>query len=128
MIKITHHVEFEFKRREAADIEKLNRVLAAMKLKELDLENPRGYLAVTRDGEGNLLHKRYGLDSGTFICTPARDGDCYQIDAAVVDHSVDHEEFLDIWRSCHPDRVMRTVVSMEFDEASGLIILHHQRS
>ena len=125
MIKIKHLVEFDFKDREAADLEKLNRVLSAMKLKDLELKNPRGYLAVTQDGDCNLVHQRYGLDSGTFVCTPAKDGLIYQIDTAVVDHSVDHDEFLDIWRSCHPDRVMRTVITMGFDEALGFIILHH---
>lgn len=126
MIKITHHVEFDFKDREASDLEKLNRVLSAMKLKDLELKNPRGYLAVTQDGDGNLVHQRYGLDSGTFVCTPAKDGLIYQIDTAVVDLSVDHNEFLDIWRSCHSERVMRTVITMGFDEVMGFIILHHQ--
>lgn len=126
MIKISHHVEFDFRDREAADLEKLNRVLSAMKLKELELKDPRGYLAVTQDGDGNLVHQRHGLDSGKLICTPSKDGYCYQIDTAVVDHSVDHDEFLDIWRSCHPDRAMKTVIIMSFDDTLGFIIIHHQ--
>ena len=40
MIKIRHLVEFDFKDREAADLEKLNRVLSAMKLKDLELNPP----------------------------------------------------------------------------------------
>lgn len=128
MIKITHHVEFCFKNREASDLEKLNHVLSAMKLSNVKLNNPKGYLAVTRDGDGNLVHQRYGLDSGTLICTPAKDGYCYQMDTAVVDHSVDHDEFLDIWRSCHPDRVIRTAITIGFEEALGIVILHHQRA
>ena len=47
MIKITHHIEFNFKDREASDLEKLNRILASMKLEKLELKNSRGYLAVT---------------------------------------------------------------------------------
>lgn len=54
MIKITHHVDFDFKDREASDLEKLNRILASLKLEKLDLKNSRGYLAVTRDGDDNL--------------------------------------------------------------------------
>lgn len=127
MIQITHHVEFNFKDRKASDLEKLNRLLAAMKLKSLELEDLRGYLAVTQDGEGNLLHQRYGLDSGTLICASAKEGYCYQIDTAVADHSVAHDEFMDIWRACHPDRVVRTVITMGFDEAMGYLILHHNR-
>lgn len=127
MIKITHHVDFDFKEREASDLEKLNRILASLKLEKLELKNSRGYLAVAQDGEGNLLEKRYGLDSGTLICTPSRSGDCYQIDTAVADKSVDHDEFLEIWRTNNPDRAMRTVITIEYEADFAYIILHHQR-
>lgn len=125
MIQITHHVEFAFKDRKASDLEMLNRVLSAMKLKSLELKDPQGYLAITQDGTGNLLHQRYGLDSGTFICTPGKTGCYYRIDTAVADHSVAYDEFMDVWRSCHPDRVVRTVITVDFDEAVGYLILHH---
>ena len=127
MIKITHHVDFYFKDREATDLEKLNRILASLKLEKLELKNSKGYLAVTRDGDDNLLEKRYGLDSGTLICTPSRNGDCYQIDTAVVDKSVDHDEFLEIWRINNSTRAMRTVVTMEYETDFAFIILHHQK-
>ena len=128
MIRITHHIEFDFKERKPSDIDKLNRLLASLKLRKLELENSKGYLAVTEDGEGNLLEKRYGLDSGTLICTPAPDGDCYQIDTAVAARSVDHDEFLQIWRASHPARTLRTVITVGFEEDLAYIILHHQRS
>lgn len=128
MIKIIHHVDFDFKDREATDLEKLNRILASLKLEKLELKNSKGYLAVTRDGDDNLLEKRYGLDSGTLICTPSRNGDCYQIDTAVVDKSVDHDEFLEIWRINNPSRVMRTVITMEYETDFAFIILHHQKN
>lgn len=127
MIKITHHVDFDFKDREASDLEKLNRILASLKLEKLELKNSRGYLAVTRDGDDNLLEKRYGLDSGTLICTPSKNGNCYQIDTAVADRSVDHDEFLEIWRSSHPNRAMRTVITLEYETDFAFIILHHQK-
>lgn len=126
MIKITHHIEFDFKDRDASDLEKLNKILASMKLENLELKNSRGYLAVTQDGEGNLLEKRYGLDSGTLIGVPSKNGYCYQIDTAVADHSVDHDKFLEIWRSSHPDRAMRTVITLEYETDFAYIILHHQ--
>lgn len=128
MIKITHHVDFDFKDREASNLEKLNRILASLKLEKLELKNSRGYLAVTRDGADNLLEKRYGLDSGTLICTPSRNGDCYQIDTAVADMSVDHDEFLEIWRINNPTRAMHTVITMEYETDFAYIILHHQRT
>lgn len=127
MIKITHHVDFDFKDREASDLEKLNRILASLKLEKLELKNSKGYLAVTRDGDDNLLEKRYGLDSGTLICTPSRNGDCYQIDTAVADRSVDHDEFLEIWRINNPTRAMRTVITLEYETDFAFIILHHQK-
>ena len=126
MIKITHHVDFDFKDREATDLEKLNRILASLKLEKLELKNFKGYLAVTQDGEGNLLEKRYGLDSGTLICTPSRNGDCYQIDTAVADKSVDNDEFLEIWSINNPTRAMRAVITMEHETDFAYIILHHQ--
>lgn len=127
MIKITHHVDFDFKDREASNLEKLNRILASLKLEKLELENSRGYLAVSQDGNGYLLEKRYGLDSGTLICTPSRTGDGYQIDTAVADKSVDHDEFLEIWRANNPSRAMRTVITIEYETDYAYIILHHQR-
>lgn len=128
MIKITHHVDFDFKERETSDLEKLNRILASLKLEKLELKNSRGYLAVTRDGDDNLLEKRYGLDSGTLICTPSRNGDFYQIDTTVADKSVDHDEFLEIWRANNPNRAMRTVITMEYETDFAYIILHHRRT
>ena len=127
MIKITHHVDFDFRDRKASDLSKLNRILSSMNLENLELEDFRGYLAVSQDGQGNLLEKRYGLDSGTLICTPSRSGYCFQIDTAVADCSVDHDEFLDIWRSSRPDRVMRTVITLEYNTDFAYIILHHQK-
>lgn len=128
MIKITYHIDFDFKDRKASDLDKLNKILSSLKLEKLELEDSKGYLAVSRDGDGNLLHKRYGLDSGTLICTPAKVGYCYQIDTAVADRSVDHDEFLEIWRSSHPDRAMRTVITIGYEEELAYIILHHQRA
>ena len=127
MIKITHLIEFDFKDREASNLEKLNRILASLKLEKLELKNSKGYLAVAQDGEGNLLEKRYGLDSGTLICTPSRSGDCYQIDTAVADKSVDHDAFLEIWRTNNPSIAMRTVITMEYETDFAFIILHHQK-
>lgn len=127
MIKITHHIEFDFKDRSASDLEKLNKLLSSMKLEHLELKNSKGYLAVTQDGDGNLVEKRYGLDSGMLICTPSKNGYGYQIDTAVVDQSVDHDEFLETWRSNHLDRAMRTVITLKYDTDFAYTILHHQR-
>ena len=124
------HIRFDFNQRKAEDLEQLNAMLAAMKLQELRLENVRGYLATTTDGDGNLLGYRYGLDSGELVCSLAPDQNslCYQLDSIVVAESVDPDVFLDIWRGNHPDRVVRIVIRTEYDGVSGYLIAHHQRS
>ena len=122
-------IHFEFKTRSAEDLEQLNAILAAMPLQELELENTEGYLATTTDGEGNLVGRRYGLDSGTLVCTRAEEepGLFYQIDSLVADKSVGHKDVMDIWRGSHPERIVRMAVRVGFEEVVGYLILHHQR-
>lgn len=124
-------IGFDFKNRKASDLHQLNALLATMKLQELRLENPEGYLATARDGEGNLLHKRYGLDSGTLVCrlSKGRTGYQYQIDTVVVERSagIGDEEFLDCWREGHPDRVIRIVITNGYADSLAYTIVHHQR-
>ena len=126
MIHLTYHLDFDFRDRKVSDLEQLNKVLSAMKLKSLELENTEGYLAVTRDKDGNLVHQRYGLDRGTLICTPAKDGDCYQLDTVVTDQSVAYDDFLEVWRKNHPGRVVRTVITVSFEEVFAYVIAHHR--
>lgn len=122
-------IHFEFKNHKASDLQQLNALLAAMKLSDLQLDDSDGYLVVFQDGDGNLLEKRYGLDSGTLVCKLAdsEDGYCYQIDSIVTDHSVDHDTFIKDWRECHPDRVLRILVTVEFEEDIAYLIIHHQK-
>jgi len=122
-------ISFDFKNRKASDLRQLNALLATMKLKDLDLEDMQGYLAVSKDGDGNLLHKRYGLDSGTLVCKLAGSGQGYhyQIDTVVVDKAVDYDTYMNCWRGSHPDRTMRTVITIEFESDYAYTILHHQK-
>lgn len=123
-------INFDFKNRKPEDLAQLNAILATMKLQDLRLEDTEGYLATTTDGEGNLLGYRYGLDSGQLVSklSKGKSGYCYQIDSVVVDESIDHEEFLDIWRESHPDRAVRIVIRSAYDEVAGYLIVHHQRA
>lgn len=125
-----YKLEFEFKEREASDLEELNTILAAMKLTSLELEDEDSYRAIMRDGNGNLLRRRLGFDSGVLIGTRPRHGEKgyrYQIDTAVVAASVDPDEFTQIWRDLHPDRVIRTICEGGNDELHTFVILHHQK-
>lgn len=120
---------FDFRERRAEDLVQLNEILATMKLDELQLTETDGYMATTTDGDGNLLGYRYGLDRGKLVCklSKGRRGYRYQIDSVVVDESVDHDEFLDIWRKSYPNRVLRMVIRSGFDDVAGYLIVHHQR-
>lgn len=120
---------FDFKDREAYDLEELNDILSAMNLTSLELEDEESYRAVMRDGNGNLLRRRLGFDSGVLIGTRPRHGEKgyrYQLDTAVISSSVDSEEFTQIWRDQHPNRVIRTIYEGGNDELSTFIVLHRQ--
>lgn len=122
-------IHFDFKDRQAEDIAQLNAILASMHLLDLQLKDPRGYLSTTTDGDGNLISYRYGLDSGILVCTRTMgsSGLQYEIDSAVTDLCVKHEDFIQIWRNAHPDRALRTVIRSEFDDVAGYLLIHHQR-
>ena len=128
MIRIKHYIEFDFKNREASDLVKLNKVLNTMNLETVELKEYKGYLAVTQDGNDNLLDKRFGLDRGKLEFEPSEKGDRYQIDTAVADKSVDYDAFLEIWRGARPNRVVRTVITLEYENDYAYIILHHRKN
>lgn len=125
MIKIN----FDFNHRRPEDLEQLNAMLATMELQDLRLQDTSHYLSTTTDGEGNLIGHRFGMDRGELICKLSKgmSGYYYQIDSVVVDESVVHEEFLDVWRESHPERVVRIVIRSEYDAVVGYLIIHHQR-
>lgn len=125
MIKIS----FDFNYRRPEDLEQLNAMLATMKLQDLRLENIRDYLATTTDGDDNLIGYRFGVDSGEMTCklSKGKSGYYYQIDSVVVDASVEHDEFLDVWRASHPDRAVRIVIRSQYDQVAGYLIVHHQK-
>ena len=109
-------------------LKKLNSILADLKLEKLTLRNERTYLAIMRDDDDNLLGKRYGLGSGTLICTPAENGYCYQIDTVIADKSiVRDEDFLESWRNNNPDRFMSMAIREFIEGERVYIILHHQK-
>ena len=125
MIKIN----FDFNYRRPEDLEQLNAMLATMKLQDLRLENIRDYLATTTDGDDNLIGNRFVVDSGEMTCklSKGKSGYYYQIDSVVVDESVEHDEFLDVWRASHPDRAVRIVIRSQYDQVAGYLIVHHQK-
>ena len=125
-----YKLEFNFKDREETDLEELNAILSAMTLISLKLEDKDSYRAIMQDGNGKLLRRRLGFDSGVLIGTRPRHGERgyrYQIDTAVVDASVDSDEYTQIWRDLHPDRVIRAIYEGGNDEHRTFVILHHRK-
>lgn len=122
-------INFDFSYRRPEDLEQLNAMLATMKLQDLRLENICDYLATTTDGDDNLIGYRFGVDSGEMTCklSKGKSGYYYQIDSVVVDESIGHDEFLDVWRASHPDRAVRIVIRSQYDQVAGYLIVHHQK-
>lgn len=130
MISVTYHIDFDFPDREETDLDELNQRLAKMKLVDVSLD-VHGYLATTTDGKGNLLHQRYGLDRGTLICTPGKEGGCFQIDTLVADSLVELEEIMEIWRNSHPEKEIHHVCQFEFPKNKDVytyIILYYYKA
>lgn len=130
MISVTYHIEFDFPDRKAADLDQLNQRLAAMKLLDVSLDDINGYLATTKDGEGNLLHRRYGLDNGTLTGTPGSEGHCFQLDTLVEDRSVNVQEIMENWRNGHPEEEIHRVCQIGFPKDKDVyayIVLHYHK-
>lgn len=126
MITIT----FDFPEREETDLQQLNAMLATMKLKKLKLEDFETYLCTTSDGNGKILNHRLGLDCGKLVCIPAEDdqeSNIYQIGCEVVERPMDSDQYVDCWRAAHSDRVVRTLIAMDYSGKTGFVVLHHQK-
>ncbi len=122
-------IHFEFENREATDLQQLNALLATMEMGDLELEDMQDYLAIIKDGDGNLVGKRYGVDSGTLVCKQPNTGNgyCFQIDSIVADPSVDSDTLMDGWQEGHPDRILCTYMTIGFEDAIAYLLLHHQK-
>lgn len=122
---ITIHFDFN-NVRENSDLEQLNALLNTMSLQDLRLEDEAGYLCTSKDGEGQLLGRRYGLAEGTLHCKLARQkpGYHYRMDSFVEKRNDDHQERIGQWRKAHPDRSLCYAVVVEFDEGQGYLLIH----
>lgn len=130
MISVTYHIAFDFPDREATDLDQLNQRLAAMKLVDVSFDI-NGYLATTTDGEGNLLHRRYGLDNGTLTGTPGREGRCFQLDTLVEARSVTIKEVMENWRNSHPEEEIYRVCQIGFPKDNDIyayIVLYYHKA
>ena len=122
---------FEFERGDDC-IACINETLAGLKFTGLRIEDSDGYLCTERtydpDGHAIGVSCRYGFDRCVLAgCLEDEEQHVYQMDAVVADGPVNHDECAASWRVLHPDRVMRVVRTVEFEERMALIVLHHER-
>lgn len=118
-------ISFQFYDHRPEDLFQLNRTLATLRLEDLMLKDFRAYLDTPVDAQGNLLHKRCGLETGTLVCRLAkRGGRQYQIDTAVADNCVGQEVFLRCWQNMNPHRQLCSTTVIPREEGRGYILIH----
>ncbi len=122
-------IRVNFKDRSEANLEQINALLAAMPLRELDLQDTAGYTAVTSNPLGRVISRRYGLDEATLICHLADEGEGfrYRIDTLVCDPAEDREKVLETWRQENPSQVVRILITTGTEGGLGCIIAHHRK-
>lgn len=122
-------IRVNFKDRSEENLQQINALLAAMPLKNLEIENTSGYTAVASNALGRVISRRYGLDEATLICHLAEEGEgfTYRIDTAVCDPADDREEALENWRQENPSRAVRLLITTGTEGGMGMIIAHHRK-
>ncbi len=139
----TINITFEFRDQEATDLDQLNAMLATLPLTDLSMKDLRGYLCTTtqyeKDGETvQSIAYRYGLRQGVLVCElpSKRDdlitvpGDIYRFDQAVfpIEANMDSDAFVAQWNAEHPDRVIRLLYSVGFENHTAFLYAHHERT
>ena len=129
---------FEFKDREAdQELACVNGALAGLPLGEMQIAQNDGYLRTktaydAETGAPVETSYAYGFDRLELECAPAGagNGHGYQIDvqAYAKGEYPDGELYHELWCADHPDRVMRMLQKIEYENADAYVILHHERS
>ncbi len=128
---IKHEICFQFQNREKEDIDKINEVLSCMELSNLQLENFEGYMCTTYSREKQVIRRRYGFDQGTLVCE-TKSGESkyhYQIMTEAFGEDEDNkiQNYHEYWVEKYPDKIMRTMLKIQFEEAVAHIVLYHER-
>lgn len=128
-------MEFSFHDRDERDIEQINRMLAVMDLTDVDIDAFDGYVAVTRHTENEVVVDttyRYGFDSCTLVCEKAESGQThrYQIATEVFENAnaVESEKYAEQWRETYPERKLRRVMALGFDEHTVFIVVYFEEN
>jgi len=130
-------MSFEFKNRDIEDLRHVNAALASMRLSSLKMDGSDGYLATitTRDPKTQQVTDityGYGFDQLTLACeTVEREGlHAWQIDTQAFPKGEvsGSDKFHDMWCAEHTDRVMRVLMTHEFDDEYAFVVLHHEKA
>lgn len=128
-----YSIHFVFHDRMEEDLQQLNRMLAAMELTDLALEDIDGYLSAMQELNGGAVVNttyRYGLDSGTLVCKKEAFADGYQFQIAtdVVPKSegMTAKQYADAWKASHPDQKLRTLQEIQFEGHTAFLLLYFE--
>lgn len=128
-------MEFSFHDRDERDLEQINRMLAVMDLTDVDIDAFDGYVAVTRRTQDDVVVEvtyRYGFDSCTLVCEKAELGEThrYQIATEVFENAnaVESEKYAEHWRETYPERKLRKVMALGFDEHTVFIVVYFEEN
>lgn len=126
-------LQFDFKDRAPEDLDQLNRILAAMELTDVDVEDVNGYLATTQEYQGDRVVNttyRYGLDNGILVC---KKDDCgqthrFQVTTMVFEgaNAMRGRAFEEYWRAQYPERMLSTVVTVGFAQQTALVVVYFE--
>ena len=125
-------LSFAFANREAEDLEQINRLLQAMELTDVKVEDFDSYLATTehyQDGQVVSTTHRYGLDKLTLVCRKADAEPLYRYQLATEVLEEGHTllaegKYSEYWREQHPERSLRTVITLSFEAHTAVVVLY----
>ena len=132
-------IKFEFREREASDLDIINRTLDANRFRTLRIEKFEGYLAEIKsyDKSGRLKKRsyRYGPDSVELICGDdephrrRRHTYRFRIDTDFITQKSNStiDDYAKSWRMKHPFRVICSLIRVSFKAGQAYVILHRSR-
>ncbi|MBR5126498.1 MAG: leucine-rich repeat domain-containing protein [Oscillospiraceae bacterium] len=113
------------------NLSEMSRELEKYTLSNVEFVTHEGYLATVRQTDVSTgtqsVRYWYGLDKCVLRCTEATADEKfhYRIDTMVVDKSI--RDCGAHWRNANPDRVMRVLVELSYEEVNAIIVLHHKK-
>ena len=134
--QILFKIVFEFSKRKAWDLDKINDVLSTIPLSYLNIADDEGYLETTNysDKAGHSFKEttyRYGFDRVSLICVQDNEKEkhYYQIDTKFFakDEIKNFDMLSEFWYKEHPERIISMVYKISRDDGDAFVIIHHEK-